>query len=241
MNKKLLLQELHQLVVLWNKADYPKDEPILERMEHLLINFLEDHGDDVDILIKLALVEFTVPWIDGTRSSYYLNRALSVSPNNVQALLLLAEIQTSSIGMQKQVLDQLKSIKTTNEQDQALVYYAQSLYYLFNHPNSSEHEVTLIKSIEMFSGYVRPQLNLGDVYARKGEKLKACRLFESALKNIKQVLTGNELADIADPERYIDIYLKGMMISDILYDSILARIAECQSVLLSKGYRKNNH
>ena len=71
MEKKLILENLNQLIITWNEGN--EEEKVLNEMELLLESYLVNHPNDEDMLIKLALVEFTIPLADYGRLSTIFN------------------------------------------------------------------------------------------------------------------------------------------------------------------------
>src|SRR5438445_11665057 len=68
------------------------EETLLE-MESILINFLQIYPKDIDMWLRLIMVEFTPPLEDYDRIENYITMILDYDKNNITALLILAYAQ----------------------------------------------------------------------------------------------------------------------------------------------------
>lgn len=233
MEKKIVLEKLNQLVIAYNEGN--AKEKVLNEMELLLEGYLIKRPNDEDMLIRLALVEFTIPFADYGRAIYYLERVLSTNPNNIKALLMMAYNQYVYYGIRTPLLHRLESFRTQNKEYQSLLWYAQSLYYLQPNFDPKHEKNALIQSLSYYQGFVWPNVHLGDCYEKLGNIEKSCAFFKSALKNVEVVYKEDDIIDILSIDRFIDAYLKGTHQSPMNYDQIKMDAINCE-----KNYNDTN-
>lgn len=224
MEKKLILEKFQQLMIEWNQTYNGGD--ILEQMEILLEDYIKQHPLDCEILVKLAFVEYMVPFADYPKALYFLERVLACNPNDSKILLAVAYIQWADSLIRSMILRRLQALRTNNNQEQALHWYAQSLYY------STCNDVkgcvkALNHSVDLYSDFVWPHVDLGRFYKSAGDSKHAKSHFKSALANVQHVYKEQEFLDFTNIDAFIDEHLKGTVLSKMNFERIQNYIVAC--------------
>lgn len=218
MDRNNLIETLDKLVVLYNQRTGPNEDLVLE-MERVLEEYLKAQPNDEEMLVKLALVEYTSPPGDYEKAIHVLNKVLTLNPLNTKALLIYAEIESIYWGIQPKTLERLQVMMTEDKQEEALMWYEQALYYRMK--EDSENMVkALERSLKAYSGFVFPLTCLARYYKLIGEYEGAQRLYKEALANVKTVGDGEPFIDILNSDRFIDQFIKGIYLSSGTYESI---------------------
>lgn len=224
MKKEFVLEKFEQLMIEWNRTANSAD--ILEQMEVLLEDYIREHPLDTEILIKLAFVEHMVPFADHPKALYYLERVLACNPNDSEALIAIGYIQWVDSVIRSMILRRLQAIKTNNNQEQALYWYTQSLYY------SSCNDIkrcvyALNYSVNLYSKFVWPHVDLGIFYKSAGDTKNAKTHFKSALANVQHVYKEEEFLDFTNMGAFIDEHIKGTVLSKMNFERIENYIVDC--------------
>ena len=116
MDRSSLLENLNQLVKLWNQHVEPYNA--LDRMVCLLEEYIKDHPCDVELLFKMGLTKYTPPKASSAGAQLFFEKVLSCDSNNIKAFLALAFVgyDTDRDG---KILQRLKTVKTNDVQEQA--------------------------------------------------------------------------------------------------------------------------
>ncbi len=225
MNRSVLEQRLIQGVKLWNEhTDYNAD--VLEDMVAVLKPYLEENPYDTEMWMNLALTEYCVPIADYGAVIDSLNWILTYEPNNIKVLLMLAYVHEHYYKVQKDLQDKLVLAYAANGEERAMLLYVQNWYYR-DQGDSEIVEELLKKSIAAFPDFVLPHVELAELYKKTGDSVAAFDHLRNALANIKQVFTYPRFCDLLDSEKFIDELIKGIVITDINYQSIQELYDEC--------------
>lgn len=174
MNRDLVLKNINKLIESWHK--HAEAYNSLKIVENSLEAFLKEQPSDEEMLGKLALVNYSAPILGVPHG--YLRKILDFNPDNIEALLVLAFID-HDYRPNYGILLRLEEIKVTDEEEQALIWYAKSLYYRKNHDYLNV-ENALNNSLTVYSGFVWPQIDLANYYKKK-EIIKAATRYLSKL------------------------------------------------------------
>jgi len=225
-NKNILVQELYRLSELfWQVPNQSPmggnpSEQVLEQMESLLMNYLKDHPQDTDMWLKLTMVEFTPPWEDYDRIEKYINSILKYDENNVQALLVLANTQCALRGeITEDLFIRLQNVcnVTTNKELLSMIYLAIA-WYCYSWPSyrdEKKYELSLLKSIQYCSEYVKNYARLGELYLKTGRDIEGKKMIHCALANVRKIYGSDDdsVYDITDVTSFFDEYYKGTHIT----------------------------
>lgn len=224
MDRNTLLKSLEQYVKLWNKQT--ESFQVLESMRILVQGYLQDNPCDSEILVKLTLIQNTPPM--SARASKYLDQAL-LYDSNIKILLALSFLEyDQECGISESTMARLQAITADTREENALVWYAKSLYYYKNY-NYTEYESALNNSLRFYSGFVWPQADLGQYYKNIGAVKESSALLQDALANVKQVFSYGDFIDFTSLDHFINENLKGTSLGAINYSTIKDLAADCIS------------
>ena len=222
MDKKLLIEKIKGLTKIYNKtaADGP-DEYILEIIKNLIDEYLVKNPEDTDVRLRLAMLEFTLPWEDPELISKYLNEIFKYDPGNVYATLTLACIQYTLWGkITNEAFSKLNNLSSENPEINSMIELAKAWYYEYKN-NNELYEKRLLSSINYYDKHVENYRSLAYFYTQKGKKDEAKKFAKKALDNVKVVYAQDfSTIDITDIEKFINEYLKGTHITDSNLKSI---------------------
>lgn len=193
-----------------------------ELLENTLLKMLEQHPNDVEVLMKLALTEFKFPFYDEIKCLEYLNRILKISPRNFEALVMkIYFLDHHCCCVDEAETEQLISISYNDPQKLAIAHYIKSWIYspLHTKCNEEREKICLFRSIDLFPYMVYPLKRLGKIfeYEKKIETAKV--FFRKALSNVRNVLT-TEGNWCITPQSFIDEYITGISLSYVIYNEL---------------------
>ncbi len=225
MNRSVLEQRLIQGVKLWNEhTDYNAD--VLEDMVAVLKPYLEENPYDTEMWMNLALTEYCVPIADYGAVIDSLNWILTYEPNNIKVLLMLTYVQEHECRVSKDVQNRLVSPIPANSEEMAMLLYVQTWYHR-DQGDTGIVEKLLKQSIEACPDFVWPHVKLGELYKKIGDLPAATDHLRHSLANVQEVFTYPGFCDLLDSEKFIDELIKGIVITDINYQSIQELYDEC--------------
>lgn len=198
------------------------DDDSGEKAEFLLEELIAQDPTDIDLWMRLAILEIKPPIVDYFRNFAYLEHVLKLSPQNPKALLCLAYSHVHDyIGMPDDVFLRLKAIKTDSNELNSMFKYAMSWYYQDKN-DFEQQEKLLNESINYYQEHVWNYVNLARCYIKKNKIIEAHQLVEKALKNVKNVQdpeTGWRY-DYTDVDEYINERVKGISQSFWNFESL---------------------
>jgi len=222
MTKELLIEKIKGLTKIYNKtAADGADEYILELIKNIIDEYLVKNPEDTDVRLRLAMLEFTVPWEDPELVSKYLNEIFKYDPHNIYATLTLACIQDTLRGeITDEVFAKLNNLVSENSEINSMIELAKAWYYECK-DNSELYEKYLLSSISYCDKHVENYRALAYLYIQKGKKDEARKFAKKALNNVKVVYTqDSSTIDITDVEKFINEYIKGTHITNSNLKSI---------------------
>lgn len=225
-----------KIIELTKNNNLGSEERIL-KIEALIEEKLRHDPNNIELLMRLAVLELNPPVADHNKSIEILEKVLSIDKNNIIALLLLAYVKYHcSGGVDKDLLDKLDSIKTNDKELLSMAKYAAYWHYSNNDEFNDEkkQEQYLLESINLYGGHVCNYVDLVELYLQQGKKEKAKELVEIALKNVVKIYTENvHIEDISDINEFLDERIKGICITDSIV-AWIERLNKKAEILLKK-------
>lgn len=214
----MLIQELHRLSDLfWQTSNQPTiletnpSEKVLERMELLLVDYLEEYPQDTNMWLKLIMLEFTPPWEVYDRIEKYITIVLNYDKNNIQSLLILAYAQYIYRGeISEDVFLRLQNSLniTTDKELLSMTYLAMAWYY--SSKDEIEYKICLLQSIFYCNKHVKNYVRLGELYIKNGNYNEAAKMIYHAIENVSNVCkNNNNVSDLTDIDSFFDEFFKG--------------------------------
>lgn len=217
MNKQETIHTIQNLFTMWlTGADAHLTQENVSEIETILKIYLLEHPQDTDMWLRLALL-YVFGWHkrEPIESIRCLNNILSYDPDNIQAFLMLAFIESQSFG-ENRPYGQLREstlalcrLQTNDSEVLSMIAYAKSFYY--KKKDLVRYEQYLLKSIAYCDTHVNNLLVLGRYYLKKREFKKGKELIEKALRNIKGIYDVDIVyTDITDVSEFFNYYYKGI-------------------------------
>ena len=202
-----------------------KDDDV-ETAEWIVKQQLERDKTNVDLWLKLAVIELQFPFDDYESALKCIEQIYQLSPNYLDALILETEIRWHYLIITEALAKRLeKAIAVCDcDEKRSILYYLLSLYY-FTERNFEKEKINLEKSIQLCDQYVYPYKALG-ILLWELDKEKSKEMFYRALRNVKKVYRDDDFYDFTDFDTYVAEFITGTAISSINYDSI-KESAEC--------------
>ena len=202
-----------------------KDDDV-ETAEWIVKQQLERDKTNVDLWLKLAVIELQFPFDDYESALKCIEQIYQLSPNYLDALILETEIRWHYLIITEALAKRLeKAIATCDcDEKKSILHYLLSLYY-FTERDFEKEKINLEKSIQLCDQYVYPYESLG-ILLQDSDKEKSKKMFCRALKNVRKIYQKEDFHDFTDFNTYIAEFITGTAISSINYDSI-KELAEC--------------
>ena len=157
----------------------------METAERIVKQQLERDKTNVDLWLKLAVIELQFPFDDYESALKCIEQIYQLSPNYLDALILETEIRWHYLIITEALVKRLeKAIATCDcNEKKSILYYLLSLYY-FTERNFEKEKINLEKSIQLCDQYVYPYESLGillqDSDKEKSKKINYDSIKESA-------------------------------------------------------------
>ena len=196
----------------------------METAERIVKQQLEKDKTNVNLWLKLALIELQLPFEDYESALTCIEEIYQLSPNHLEALILEAEIHWHYLAIMEDLAKRLSEVTCNCKEKQAMILYLLSLYYYTEKDIESE-KINLEKSIQLCDQYVYPYESLG-ILLQDSDKEKSKKMFCRALKNVRKIYQKEDFHDFTDFNTYVAEFITGTAISSINYDSI-KESAEC--------------
>lgn len=207
--------DLKQAII---KNDVPAAESIIKQE-------LEKNSNDIQLWIKLCLIELQTPFVDYISALICIDTIYKISPDNLEALILETGIKWHSFGfIEDELFGRLKKVKCEDKRKMAIIYYLLSLYYSCNKDTENE-KLTLEESLNLYDKFVYPTKALGHILLAESKIEESKKMFQKAFKNVQKVYKIDDFYDFTDPETYIAEFITGTAISDSNYEW-LAELAQ---------------
>ena len=198
----------------------------METAERIVKQQLERDKTNVDLWLKLAVIELQFPFDDYESALKCIEQIYQLSPNYLDALILETEIRWHYLIITESLAKRLeKAIATCDcDEKKSILHYLLSLYY-FTERDFEKEKINLEKSIQLCDQYVYPYESLG-ILLQDSDKEKSKKMFCRALKNVRKIYQKEDFHDFTDFNTYVAEFITGTAISSINYDSI-KESAEC--------------
>ncbi len=198
----------------------------METAERIVKQQLERDKTNVDLWLKLAVIELQFPFDDYESALKCIEQIYQLSPNYLDALILETEIRWHYLIITEALAKRLeKAIATCDcDEKKSILHYLLSLYY-FTERDFEKEKINLEKSIQLCDQYVYPYESLG-ILLQDSDKEKSKKMFCRALKNVRKIYQKEDFHDFTDFNTYVAEFITGTAISSINYDSI-KESAEC--------------
>lgn len=210
MNKKIFFEKIKHL--------YEINTPI-EKIDFEVENFLQSNPCDIDLLFRLALLVYYVPYADHPQAFKFIDQILKCDNDNAYAILLLTYIYSTSEYIRENLFEKLSKINSNNNDTQAMVEYIKAWY--FDQINENKlYESSLLKSIELAPHFVENNFDLG-VFYKKIKPSESKKLLNRALNNVVKINSYNlENYDPYDINEFFNERIRGIHITSELYSDI---------------------
>ncbi len=189
-------------------------------IKKLLEEKLQEEPNNIDLLLRLAIVSTYDPDFDEERCIECLEKVLTLNKNNATALLLLAYVQEKHFGEIDDTLRQrIEAIETQENETRAMLKYVASWFYRWT--DNEKEKQCLIESINMYPGLVNNYMRLAELYFKENKNTEAKLLVEIGLKNVQKIYVKNNLPkDTTDINEFINGYIKGIFQMDTILEWI---------------------
>ncbi len=152
-------------------------------IEKLLENGLKKDPNNIDLWIRLAVLELRSPFLDKEKSIECLENVFKIEKDHPIALLLKAYILDQDFdSSDKNLTNKLSSLKTNSDVMNSMFRYAASWYYK-KIEDFDREEKLLRESINFYQGHVWNYMRLAALCLEKGQEQEANELVKTALKN----------------------------------------------------------
>ena len=204
-------------------------EAMLE-MEKLLEQALLQNPQNINLLLRLAILEQEVPLADHHKSIAVLESVLKIDPSNAIALILLAYVHYHNIGViNGSLFEQLISNPTKDPEIKSMLKYTASWLYA---PQNDKKNVEkwLIESITECQSHVYNYSNLAELSLKQNRYAEAKKLIQHGLKNVEKLYIGNiGYADETDIQEFLGERIKGIYLTDMNYNRL--KVLEAEAIL----------
>jgi hypothetical protein len=193
-----------------------------DKIEQLLEEGLSYEPKNIELWLRLAILESSPPIVDCDKSISCLQTIFNLDPNNISALLIFAYIHYYQLGGIDQVLfNKLISFHAPSNELGSMLRYAASWFYADR--NIKLEKKLLEESIELYKYHVWNYVDLAKIFSSEGKKQKAEILIDKGLTNVvKKYPVGpyNQPYDITDIEEFINEHIKGIYLTNTNYERI---------------------
>lgn len=185
-----------------------------KEIEKLLQQILEKDPQNLDALMRLAILYMDMPFVDYPLSVPCLQKVFEIEPDNIKAWLLYAEFSDCE-GPQcftEEILDKLKSLKSDSPDINSMLKYVISMYY--EERDAKQQEKYLCESIALYDKHVWNRIKLVRLYIQQNKKNEARVLLEQAIGNVVKIYNASGVHDYTDIEEYFNEFIRGTHIFD---------------------------
>lgn len=210
MTKTILEDQLYSIL---QKYKQNNDYDLVKNGELAFEEYLREYSHDNEVWMRYALF-FNLSNVEyPDKSVEMLERLLAHNKHDAKILLLLADIQDSSIGiMTKEVIKRLHEFHSDDNQEMSMIEYTKGrLCYYFD---KKKYEECLIKSIQLCERHVWNHEELGYICIARGDIKQGCELIKKAIKNVKYIFPSTNpsigsIIEIPTADEYIGEFITG--------------------------------
>lgn len=186
------------------------DREEIINLEALLEQEAQQTPRDTELLIRLSILLYHLPFADTMSSAEILNRILEYDIDNGLVMVLRSYMYYMFSGIiPKQWVNELSNVVTGDAEIDSMMRYVASLYYEIG--DQDMREKLLIQSINLCQDYVYNYRDLASLYLKQGKFEQASKLVRHALNNIKMENRGGGCPkpDITDYHEFIAEFITG--------------------------------
>lgn len=226
MNKNDIINTVEQFV---DKKEYDAIVPLVDE-------YFQQHPQEVDLRIQLAIFFTELPIADERESIRLLEDTLKIDPGNPIALVILAYIYDRLwSGISEDLYNQLEHAKTYDDETKGMIELAKAWYYATawyrERANEELYEKHLLSSIKYGKKFVWNYTNLANFYRRKGLAEKCKYYAQKAFENIQKIYKGIEPYDaeidrLTTTEEFLNNLVKGTHINEAQMDIVYGLLQE---------------
>ena len=187
-------------------------------METLIEKELAKNPHNIELLLRFALLEQSVPFADHVKSTMILNIILAYEPKNPIATLVLAGVNhfCGPAMDDKEIYEKLTALETDDKELESMLTYAASWYYAELEDNENLERM-LLKSINLYPKHVFNRWKLAELYFKQGRLEEAKFFIKKAMANVVKLFGDEEHNDYTDVNNYINEMIKGTHITPEVY------------------------
>ena len=216
--EKILIKQINQLC---ESRKYEDAEKIFEK-------FVEQNPNNLEMLLRFGFFEYYALH-DDLKGKKYLERVLKLDRNNLDALILLSDIDMA--GVDKNLFKKLSSVYVEDPEYASMIEFCKALFYQDEDDNEM-YEKSLKASIELWPNHVFNYLKLACFYKRRGNLKEARNLMEKVLENVKFIYPENGYdIDYTDYQEYFNELIKRIHISSSFYNEYLKELNDLNKKL----------
>jgi len=221
MDKKLLIKKIKNLSKKYYKIPYGQKSHIFKKIKNLIDEYLTKNPADIDVRLRLVMLEYTLGWEDPELLGKYLNEIFKYDPDNIYAALILAYTQYLFLAdVTDAIFEKLNNLSSKDPEILSMVELAKAWYYQCK-DDDELYEKHLLNSIRYCNKHVSNYTDLAHLYTKKGEKNKVKKFAQKAIDNIRVLYTKDyPRTDVTDVEKFINEFFKGTHITEPNLESI---------------------
>ncbi|MBY0353290.1 hypothetical protein K2W90_02895 [Candidatus Babeliales bacterium] len=209
----------------------------MNSQKKILEENLKNEPNNIDILLKLALLEVDPPEGDEILCAQYIEKILALDEQNVNGLLLLAYFKHYILmeHADENLMQSLTSLQTSCNEVNSMLRYAASWFFFFRGDEEKEIEC-LRKSINYYQGHVWNYVGLGRSYLLQGKNTEGKELIRRALSNVKVIYSGQGAEyDGTNISHFLDHHFKGICLTQPQLELIQEDLIIASSMMLDKS------
>lgn len=199
-------------------------------MEKLLEEAIKNDPQNPELLLKLAILEFDMPFLDDEKCIASIQKIFEYDPHNATALILLAYMNYHFFRMiDKSLFDRLNSLKTGNNETDSLLKYAATWYYAHDCYEPASRDITnqveklLLESIKKCQSHVHNYEELACMYLHQNRYDEALTAIRHAIQNVVKIYGEDiEKRDDTDVQKFFNYYITGIDIMGWAYKELKA-------------------
>jgi hypothetical protein len=189
----------------------------LEDLETILEQYLCEHPDDMEMLIRLAITVYLLA--DDLKAIDCLSQVPHNHSLYPKALLIKAHIIHGYRSIDEDIFNELMALTTPDQEINSMLRYLAAGYYF--QTNQFLYQQLLEESVSLSTSYVWHQVNLGRIYLKTGKIALGQMVTMQGLLNIKKVGCGYTNDDITNIDEFIDSYIKGIDLTTPNFETIV--------------------
>jgi tetratricopeptide (TPR) repeat protein len=195
---------------------------------------LRQDPKNIDLWMKLAIIELTIPLVDNFKALECINKVYEIDRHNINALILECWTYIYGLGgIDQRLLEKLSDAKTSDNKSLAIISYLKSWHYwrLGEGNDTEKEQYYLRESILHHPGLIHVYTTLCKIYMEKGKLQEAEETMKKAIENL--LLNKEHRVESDDPydfEDYIDTFFTGMFYADSYYEELNKKLVEIENL-----------